>query len=195
MARRKIWESPATDRTRADANYIASLADQIREHGIESLTEEQRLYWFFGGSQELWASDGPLGTKDGEQLVCRTKVIKGAINAYDYNRIERNCVILAERLNAYGYPVSIQARTDWVMGYFPHRLTEIDRIRDNVNTLLDAYHKMPGSPDIRYWGRLDWTDANSLEQNIRNIDTLLHQMITGFRYSGTFFSGQEVILP
>jgi hypothetical protein len=33
-----------------------------------------------------------------------------------------------------------------------------------------------------------------LDQNIKNIDILLQRMIAGFRRSGTFFSGQGVVL-
>ncbi len=120
--------------------------------------------------------------------------LKGALNSSDLNRIETNCQYLSGQLNSYGYSVSIQTKTDWSRPDFPYQ-SEIDRIRDNVNALIDCYNKMPGSPEIRYVDTLDWADANSLEQNIKNIDTLLQQMIAGFRYSGTFYSGQEVILP
>ena len=71
----------------------------------------------------------------------------------------------------------------------------MDRIKGNVEALLTTYHTMSGSPAITYTDSMDWNDANSLEQNIKNVDTLLQRMITGFRYSGTFYSGQEVVLP
>jgi len=119
---------------------------------------------------------------------------KGYINATDLNRIEGNCEYLADKLTEYGHRISISTKTDWTMQDFPYR-SEIDRIRDNVNALINAYYKMQGSPDIRYWGSLDWRDANSLEQNIKNIDILLQRMIAGFKRCGTFRSGQEVVLP
>ena len=122
------------------------------------------------------------------------KTSKGYINAVDLNRIENTCSYLADQLNSYGYSVSITVKTDWTMEDFPYP-SEIDRIRDNVNALITAYYKLQGSPDIRYVDTINYEDANSLEQNIKNIDTLLQNMISGFRYSGTFFSGQEVIFP
>lgn len=131
---------------------------------------------------------------DRKQYDIVMKTPKGHFNVSDVNRIESNCAYLAGQLNGYGYSVSIQAKTDWTMQDIPYQ-SEIDRIRDNVNMLIDAYHKLQGSPDIRYWDSLNWQDANSLERNIKNIDTLLLRMISGFRYCGTFFSGQEVILP
>lgn len=194
MARRKIWIEPVTDRTKADTNYIKSLANTIREYGIESLSEEQRHFWFFGSEEKLSTSDDLLGTAGGTQLMCCTKIIKGTMNAHDYNRIENNCVILAELLNRNGYAVNITVKADWIMTDFPY-LSEVNRIRDNVNALLDAFARKAGSPKIHYWDSLNWADANALEKNIKNIDILLQEMISGFRYSGTFYSGQEVALP
>jgi hypothetical protein len=119
---------------------------------------------------------------------------KGALNFQDLNRIESNCAYLSAQLNAYGYNQSIMVKTNWMVQDFPYQ-EDIDRIRNNINTLITVYYKLQYSPDIHYWDSLDWNDANSLEQNIKNIDTLLQRMISGFRYSGTFYSGQEVILP
>lgn len=119
---------------------------------------------------------------------------KGVMNYIGWNRIETNCRYLADTLKAYGYYVEIQTKTDWVETDYPTKV-QVDRIRSNVEALISCYHRKQGSPEIRFWNTLGWEDANSLEQNIQNIDTLLGWMIDGFRYSGTFFSGQEVVLP
>ena len=116
---------------------------------------------------------------------------KGALNPpYDLNRIEGNCSYLADQLNTYGYDVEITVKTDWTIQDFPYQ-SEIDRIRDNVNTLIDVFHRLPGSPDIRYWDSLDWTDMNSLEQNILNIDILLQRMAAVFLRCGDAHGGDR----
>ena len=116
---------------------------------------------------------------------------KGALNLeYDLNRIESNCGYLASQLISYGYPASITVKTDWTMNDFLS-LTSANRIRDNINTLINAFHKLPGSPDIRYWDGLDFTDANSLEQNIKNIDTLLQRMAAVFLRCGEAHGGDQ----
>jgi hypothetical protein len=116
---------------------------------------------------------------------------KGALNLeIDLNRIEINCAYLAGQLAGYGYPVSITVKTDWTMQDFPY-LSHVDRIRDNVNTLLDAFHWLRGSPEIRYWNSLDWQDVNSLEQNISNIDILLQRMAAVFLRSGDAHGGDR----
>jgi len=115
---------------------------------------------------------------------------KGALNYHDLNRIESNCAYLASQLNAYGYPASIAVKTDWAMQDFPYQ-SEIDRIRDNVNTLVNAFHRLPGSPDIRYWDSLDWQDVNGLEKNIKNIDILLQRMAAVFLRCGDAHGGDR----
>lgn len=79
------------------------------------------------------------------------------------------------------------------MSDFPY-LSEIDRIRDNVNALRNAYYVMASSPDIRYWNSLDWTDVNTLEQNLLNLNILLELMKASFKYSDIFYAGQEMVL-
>lgn len=116
---------------------------------------------------------------------------KGAFNPYyDFNRIETNCEYLAGQLNAYGYSVLITVKTNWAEDDFPEQ-DEVDRIRNNVNTLIDSFHKLPGSPDIRYWNSLDWNDMNSLEQNIKNLDILLQRMAAVFLRCGDAHGGDR----
>lgn len=114
---------------------------------------------------------------------------KGAINHTDLNRIESNCEYLASQLNHYGYSVNITVKTNWTMMDFPYQ-SKIDRIRNNINAIINAYHNLQGRPDIRYWDSLDWNDANSLEQNILNIDIMLQRMAAFFKYSGMNYSGE-----
>lgn len=118
---------------------------------------------------------------------------KPRLNWGDLDRIEINCRYIAEQLNLYGYKVTIITKTDWIMDDFPYQ-TQIKRIRDNINALISAYHKLINSPEIVYWNSLNWQDANSLEQNLENLNILLELMKQSFKYSGTFYSGQEVVL-
>lgn len=115
---------------------------------------------------------------------------KGALNYQDLNRIESNCSYLAGQISSYGYDISITVKTDWTMQDFPYR-GEVDRIRGNVDTLLDALYRLPGSPEIKYWDSLDWNDANSLEQNILNLDILLQRMAAVFLRCGDAHGGDR----
>ncbi|QIB68623.1 hypothetical protein Ami103574_04500 [Aminipila butyrica] len=115
---------------------------------------------------------------------------KGALNYTDLNRIESNCAYLAGQLNTYGYSIDITVKTDWIMQDFPYQ-GQIDRIRHNVDALLDALYRLPDSPQIRYWNSLDWNDINSLEQNLKNIDTLLQRMAAVFLRCGDAHGGDR----
>lgn len=124
----------------------------------------------------------------------RTANARGKLDNTMLNRIEGNCQYLSVQLNSYGYFVSITVKTDWAEDDFPYQ-DEMDRIKGNVNAILAAYHTLIGSPSIDFDTSMNWDDANDLEQNIKNIDTLLQRMVAGFRYCGTFNCGQEAILP
>ena len=115
---------------------------------------------------------------------------KGALNYTDLNRIESNCAYVADQLQGYGYDISIAVKTDWMMQDFPYR-SQIDRIRGNVDALLDALYRLPGSPEIKYWESLDWNDVNSLEQNILNFDILLQRMAAVFLICGDAHGGDR----
>lgn len=115
---------------------------------------------------------------------------KPRLNWGDLDRIELGCKYIAEQLNLYGYKVNITVKTNWDMDDFPYQV-QVNRIRDNINALITAYHKLIGSPDIAYYNSLNWQDANSLEQNLLNLNILLELMKQSFKYSGTFYSGQD----
>lgn len=114
---------------------------------------------------------------------------KGFINYTDLNRIEGDCIYLRDALKAQGYYVAIHSKA-WAMEDFPY-LTEINRIRDNVMALIGGLHDLTGRPVVRYVNTLNYTDVNSLEQNLSIIKSLLEQMITYFRYSGELWTGEQ----
>lgn len=126
-----------------------------------------------------------------EPVTNRTQGNPGYWDISVANRIEGNCQWLYNHLKAQGYYVQIQTKT-WDMAMFPYR-SEIDRIRNNVKAIVEGFHKLNGSPEIRYTDTLNWNDANSLEQNLLNVDVLLQKMIDHLRYSGELYSGEDSI--
>lgn len=124
-----------------------------------------------------------------EPITNRTNENKGFCNYEMLNRIENNCAFLEEQFNANLFSVSIETKTNWTMSDFPF-LSQINRIRDNVNVLRNVYYVMVGSPVIIYHNTLDWIDANSLEQNLKNLNSMLENMKINFKYSGAYIAGQ-----
>lgn len=162
-----MWEEPICDRSTADVSALRALHSKILD-GILSPAE--------------WAT-----WLDVQQ--------RGALNIKDLNRIETNCVFLKQKLLEYGYTVHLDVRSQpWLMEDFLYA-EDIERIRSNVQALVDAFYTLYPSPVITSNYNLDITDINELEQNLLNVNILLDYMIAYFRKSGTFRSGQGVILP
>jgi hypothetical protein len=115
--------------------------------------------------------------------------LKGALNYSDLNRIENNCEYLSSLLNLYGYYNSITVKTNWIVSDLI-TLEELNRIRHNVNTLLDCYINFSDKQEIIYNNNLNFTQINTLEWNLYIINLYSEYMILGFRNSGEFYSGE-----
>lgn len=142
---------------------------------------------------------------------------KGALNpGYDLNRIEGNCKYLADLLNGYGYSVSITTKTDWTDDEFPF-LADLTRIKQNVDSLIEAYHEQGGTAAWSDYAMLTWaalseltwadisgimetpssmqnptyTGLNAIEEILYSINEMIALMVESFRYSGSFYSGQS----
>lgn len=164
------WTTPVIDRTETDVDRILSLNYRIVTNGYDSLSVAEKAEW-------------------------SASTNKGALNVADLQRIDANIVYLHDLLVTQGYPCTIDtSNPTWTTEMIP-LLSHIDRIRDNVNALLTAYYTYAGSPTIDYSVLIDWDDVNDIEHNIFNINLTIEQMIANFiRYSGTFYSGEGIIL-
>lgn len=122
--------------------------------------------------------------------------LKGALNVSDLNRIENNTEWLKQQLLIHGYHTDeMNIKTNWLNTDFIY-LDDIDRIRQNVIELVDAYYDLIASPTIMLGEEpLIHTHINDVEKVIFDVNTILDRMISYFRISGTFVSGQGVILP
>ena len=122
-----------------------------------------------------------------------TSFLKGTYNYTDLNRIESWCEYIAQQLNLYNYFVNITTKTDWTMEDFPTK-SELKRIRDNVESLKNAFISFTNVPDSLE--KMTYEKANDLEKVLYEIDKLIKNMIASFLYSGTFYSGEsEGLLP
>lgn len=97
--------------------------------------------------------------------------LKGAYNYTDLNRVETWCEYIKDILNEYGKNVSIQTKTNWNMRDYPTR-TQIDRIRDNLDTLKEACYSLT-TEEILYNNTLNYEQANTLEKILYDIDTYI----------------------
>ncbi len=125
---------------------------------------------------------------DRTQLDLYADTEKSYYNYSDLNRIETWCEHLANILNNYSYSVNISIKTNWEMRDFPAQ-TEIERIRDNINTLKQAYFSFTQIPENLELITIE--KANAIEKILHEIDKLIKHMENNFIYSGVSMCGQN----
>lgn len=117
------------------------------------------------------------------------KTAKGQYNYTDLNRVEAAVKALAETLTAYGYTTTVETKTDYVEGQ-TLTLEDMDRYVDNVHKCVrqfcSAGYELPETLD-----GIDYIGANNIELTLDRLGELVVYMQRAFRYSGTFYSGNE----
>lgn len=116
------------------------------------------------------------------------KTSKAYLNASDLNRIENNCVELADLLGVTG----LQIKTDWKRLDFPDT-GELQRIIENVADLREAWHTYPDTPQIPE-GMRQWQQLNDLERILWDVYRLRVDNNNSVSYSGEFFAGERGLL-
>lgn len=116
------------------------------------------------------------------------KTPKSYYNYTDLNRIEAWCEYLANLLTSYSYPVSITIKKNWTMSDLPNT-TDMERIRSNVDKIKTAFHAYTGVPENLNYMTIE--KANDIEKILSELDFLTKNMISSFRYSNTFNSGES----
>lgn len=125
---------------------------------------------------------------DRTQNDLEQKTPKGYYNYTDLNRIETWCEYLANLLNSYSYPVSITIKKNWNMSDLPN-VNDMERIRSNINAIKTAFHAYTDVPENLNYMTIE--KANDIEKILSEIDFLTKNMISSFRYSNTFNSGES----
>lgn len=118
---------------------------------------------------------------------------KGNYNATDLNRVEEWCQYISDLLNEYGYYVSIVTKTDWTVGLGkPNMTSEINRIKTNIQSLIDAYVVMQSTPEVPSTTRLaiNYQEANNIERILVDLEFLINNMAESFIYCGTVYCGE-----
>ena len=125
---------------------------------------------------------------DRTQNDLEQKTPKGYYNYTDLNRVETWCEYLANLLNSYSYPVSISIKKNWNMSDLPNA-NDMERIRSNVNAIKTVFHAYTDVPENLNYMTIE--KANDIEKILSELDFLTKNMISSFRYSNTFNSGES----
>lgn len=126
---------------------------------------------------------------DRTQNDLRNKTKKSYYNYDDLNRVETWCEYLANILNNYGYLINITVKTDWDMKDKARDTADMERIRQNVNRLKQAYFSFTQIPaNLDY---MTFEKANEIERILHEIDYILMWMENNFIHSGVAVCGQN----
>ena len=125
---------------------------------------------------------------DRTQNDLEQKTPKSYYNYTDLNRVETWCEYLANLLTSYSYPVSISIKKNWAMSDLPN-VNDIERIRSNVNAIKTVFHAYTDVPENLNYMTIE--KANDIEKILSELDFLTKNMISSFRYSYTFNSGES----
>lgn len=149
-----------TDRTQADVDAVRALAAK----GWAGMTDAEKTAWAAG--------------------------MKGAYNAEDLNRVGAAVEYIAGRLAHAGYHAQVAPKQNWQMQDIPtpaqmqQYLADISAIRGALAVPL-ATPETPAS-----MAGLTYTDANSIEQILLDVDALTTKLISAYYYSGELIAGE-----
>lgn len=105
-------------------------------------------------------------------------------SAETLNRIEGNLQYLAELLGVTEVETHTWAGTDFL------RLSDMQRILANLDAVREAYHALPGSPDIPAPPATLWSDVNAIEEITAGIHELWQRNQNRMKlYAGEVFAG------
>ena len=130
------------------------------------------------------------GTATAAELAEWQSDLKGAYNASDLNRVGAAVAYVAERLNGYGYAVTVNPKQDWTGSDIPTAGQMAAYLRD-VAALRGAIAVMastPPTPDSA--SGLTWQEANNIEQILVDVDELLTRMAAAWFYSGDLYAAE-----
>lgn len=150
-----------TDRTQADVNKVVRLAKKWSDGTI---TETEKVEWFTD--------------------------LKGSYNASDLNRVGTAMEYISQRLATAGYGHALKPETDWKMSDF-HNTVNTSYYLDSLRLLRSwfvTWKNTPKTPDSL--DKLDYKEANAIEQILVDIDDLITKMQQNYVYSGEIYAGE-----
>ena len=120
--------------------------------------------------------------------------LKGAYNNSDLNRVEAKTKELAEILKKYNYfEDELVHKLDWAKTDFV-RTNDSKRYLENIRKIRDSYFIKTTTPNLpNSLNRMDYQDANAIEQILVDIEDTIINMEQVFVYCGVPRMGQNRI--
>lgn len=149
-----------TDRTESDVAYAKLLSGK----GMGSMSDEEKAEWLSG--------------------------LKGSYNASDLNRVGSAVDYVAGRLQRFGNAVEVYTKKDWATKDVPN-VSAMKRYLNDVATLRAVLAVLSTTPEVPPdMDGLTYTEANNIEQILKDIDLLITNMTAAWFYSGDLYAGE-----
>ncbi len=140
--------------------------------------------------------------RGGEAMAWQTPGTSNAQSYYNYtdwNRVENNVNVLVTLLQACGFNPSLTTITNRADGSYLDFYDSLSRIEGNILALFNFYGFTPPGwitpkTNWTYDQSISYVDTNRMEGNELALYTLINNIISSFIYSGTFSSGQSIVL-
>lgn len=120
---------------------------------------------------------------------------KGAYNATDLNRVAAALQYLSDRLNGYGYAVTVSPKADWTVGDIPTQAQLQAYLKDvaAIRGALELFGTTPQVPEDMVG--LTWQEANDIEKILADVEAVMDRVVSAMARSGafTFWSGSVPI--
>ena len=124
---------------------------------------------------------------------------KAYLNYFDLNRIETRMQELTNLMNKYGYVNHIITKTNWIqqissndLSNFPI-LSELKRIHDNEQTLMDSFYVYPSTPLLpNNIENLTIYNVNDIEKILYHLHLIIKSIENTFVYCGAVECGEVI---
>lgn len=151
------------DRTQFDVDLVKDLNQKYIDGTI---TEEEKKKWNIG-------IHGKVG-------------LKGAFNLCDMNRNENNCKIIGNLVSA-----SVETK-EWEYGDIP-RVSDYQRIVDNVQKIRDAYATLSNTPATPVRPLNTYKKWNDIERILHDVFYVYTRSQNNFNYCGAeMYAGEGI---
>lgn len=115
---------------------------------------------------------------------------KGFYNDSDLNRVGAAVEYIAGRFTALGYACPVTVKKDWLTSDAP-TASQLETYRQNIVALRGQIAVMPTTPKAPdSMAGLTYTEANSIEQILLDLDALLTNAAAAWYQSGELYAGE-----
>lgn len=156
------------------------MLDLITDRTIRDVTRRNAL------AQKGWAN---MSSSERTEWLTGSAA-KGSYNYTDLNRVESAVGYLNDQLLSCGYSADIHPVRAWTATDVP-TIGDMARYLDNIRAIRRVLPVLGTTPSVpASMSKLTYSAANDIEEILRDVETLVNNMIASFHYCGEIYGGE-----